>query len=172
MYYTDGNVGIGTDAPNGLLHVAGAIRMGSEAGTAEDPRGDLGNDYQGVVIRRTVSTNSTDGNIIARTDIMRLERDGTNGGLILRWGETAQAVLHGNGYTIDSSGNMAGVRVQAINQTDGGSMQVTDDADDIVHLHLAFGNFHNSEHTCEVTISRSIDSDNWWTGFLKCTYDQ
>ena len=172
MNYTDGNIGIGIESPAGLLHVAGRVRMGSEAGTTEGPEGELDEAYRGLVTRRAVSLTSTDGNIIARTDVLRLERDGTNGGLKLRWDDTDSAALHGNGYTIDSSGNMAGVRVQALNQFDGGELTIADDADNIVHVHLTFGNFHNAEHTCEVTLTRSIDSDGYWTGILRSTYDQ
>jgi hypothetical protein len=169
IHFTDGDVGIGTESPAGLLHVAGPIRMGSEQGTTNGPATRL-RDFGGIVHRRTISIRNTDGHVLARTDVMRLERDGTNGGLVVRWDATPQAILQGYGTAIDANGNVRGIRVQAFNEFDGGERQVISNADDIRHIDFAFGNFHNAQDTCKVTLSRGLGAQ--WVGFLTCTVDQ
>ena len=72
-------------AQGGAPHVDGLVRSGSGTGTSESPATGLGARYEGVVTRRVVSTDCTAGSVIARTDELRLERDGTIGGMRIAW---------------------------------------------------------------------------------------
>jgi hypothetical protein len=61
-----------------LLQIKGMVRMGSETGTTEAPD-------KSVLVRRIKSTVVATGQIVARTDTLTLERDGTAGGLLIHW---------------------------------------------------------------------------------------
>lgn len=64
-------------AQNESLHVDGLVRSGSETGTSESPATGLGARYEGVLTRRVVSTDRSAGSVVAITDELRMERDGT-----------------------------------------------------------------------------------------------
>ncbi len=170
---TDGDVGIGVADPGGKLHVDGLIRSGSEAGTSQSPevQGGAGPAYMGIVTRRVVSTNNAVGQVIARGPTLRLERDGTPGGLRIVWGSTVEAILSVHGYAVTQAGALLPIREWGFNQFGGGSLQITDNADTVVSLHLSFGNYHNSGHTTDVVINRSSLSSSW-IGIVHSTYDQ
>lgn len=170
---TDGNVGIGTNSPAGKLHVNAPIRSGSETGTSQGPdtQGGSGPAYAGLVSRRLVTSSSAVGQIVARGPVMRLERDGTNGGLQMVWGATTDAILSAHGFAITQGGAMLPIRDWGFNQFAGGSFQVTDDADTVVSLHLSFGNFHNRGHTTDVVLNRSSLSGSW-VGTVNSTFNQ
>jgi hypothetical protein len=168
----DGDVGIGTNSPEALLHVDGRVRMGSEAGTSQSPDSGFQFDYGGIVTRRVYSSSNAAGQVVARGETIRLERDGTSGGLIIIWGATNNSVLNCNGYAVTSSGTVLPIRQTAINQTAGGTRQITLDADSVVSLHATFGNFHNGQHTTTVTLNRSLPSSNTWLGSVTSTFDQ
>ena len=179
MYYAGGNVGVGNTNPDALFQVSGLVRMGSETGTSESPTVNLsggGYAYHGVVTRRIVSTNPAVGQIVARTDILRLERDGTHGGLVLVWGPTAQAELSASGYAITDGGTLIPIKQDSYNQFGGGSLPIVTDAQQVVTVHLIFGNFLNAQQSAEVTISRGgngfgNNSPNW-IGMVHSTFDQ
>ena len=173
MFFQTGNVGIGVSEPSAPLHMNGPIRMGSEQGTTE-PGTNLKSPggYNGIVVRRIQSTSKTDGNVVARTNNIRLERDGTNGGMILRWGVKGESIIHGRGYAITNSGDVIGVLAQSVNENEGGSRQVIHDEDNIVYLKFIFGNIYGYGHTTEVTLTRAFPFRHQWFGFIKTTYNQ
>ncbi len=184
MFYNGGNVGVGNTNPNALFQVSGRIRTGSETGTTESPAASAPNGafiYRGIVTRRVVSTIHDLGQIVARTDVMRLVRDGTNGGFRLYWDQTfppnTQAVLSASGYVIDSNlqSRVAPIHTVIVNPTPGGFFVIATDSQKIVHLHLIFGNFYNGQETAEVTIGRAegVGVDDFvWVGMVHSTYDQ
>src|SRR5206468_11403328 len=64
------------------LRVRGPLRIGSETGTSETPN------PAGLVIRRINSTDRHTNQVVARTDRLTLERDGTSGGFLIRYPAT------------------------------------------------------------------------------------
>lgn len=67
-------------SPSASMRVSGTMRLGNEKGTSEGPLFPTFNPSTGLVVRRISTTVNTAGNVVARTDAMRLERDGANGG--------------------------------------------------------------------------------------------
>ena len=95
-------------AQNGSLHHDGLVRSGSETGTDDHPSMGLGADYEGVMTRRVVSANPSQGSVIARTDKLRLERDGTFGGMRIAWEDSTPTTntvscVYATGGSIDSA---------------------------------------------------------------------
>ncbi|MBX7212204.1 MAG: hypothetical protein K1X78_28110 [Verrucomicrobiaceae bacterium] len=163
-----GNVGIKTDAPTATLDVNGSTRLrdvmrqGSETGTSEAPG-------FGVITRRVSSTNSALNQVAATTPTMSLERDGTNGGWMVR-------VAASSRYTIAAMGmNSAGT---AVNYYSAGTSPagitlypVYTDAQNVVFFRLQFGDPYHNLHLTEVTLSRDA-GDNYWVGTMISTYNQ
>lgn len=168
----DGDVGIGTSSPQALLHVDGRVRMGSETGTSQSPQNGFAFTYGGLVTRRVYSSSNAAGQIVARDDTLRLERDGTAGGLIMIWGPTSNAILNCNGYAVTAAGVVLPIRQTGINQFGGGTRQIALDADQVVSVHATFGNFHNGQHTTTVTLNRSLPTSSVWVGTVTSTFDQ
>jgi hypothetical protein len=174
MVYNGGGVGIGA-TPNGLLRVAGAVRMGSETGTAGAPTdtGDSGFSYTGVVTRRVASGGQTLGNVVARTHEFTLERDGTPGGIRIQWAPNNSAIQTVRGIALRNNGTQMNIATGKFNEFAGGTRQVFLDADDVVYVHLIIGNMHNLSHATEITMARSgaVSSGNW-VGFMHSTFNQ
>ncbi len=170
MTYSGGSIGIGTSTPGGKLQVVGPIRQGSETGTAESPVGGI--TYEGVVTRRVVSTSTTNGSIVARVDDLRIERDGTNGGLKAEWGATGNAILDVQGYAVKVNGTVVAINKSSLNQFSGGSYSVIADADNVVFLHVMFGNPYNAAHATDLTLMRSNYGGPNWIGVITSSFDQ
>ncbi len=174
-------IGAGTSSPGGLLQVSGPIRAGSETGTTDAPTLNIAGSefsYSGIVTRRVVSGNLTANSIVARTNVMQIERDGTPGGMRFRWYASGPAVQSVRGIAMSQSGTLIAIRAEAANAFTGGVQQLFADADSIIWAHLFFGNLYNASHTAELTISRSLafgsaaEGGRYWTGHLVTTFDQ
>jgi hypothetical protein len=180
----NGNVGIATNTPLALLHIAGSdiaatsvridngglivaglIRSGVETNTSELPS------PTGLVVRRINSIVQTAGQVVARTDELTLERDGNPGGFLIRY-----PALPGN-TTIACMGiNSAGTQVNFYNALANpgapGTVQIYTDGQNIVHFECTFGiTYLSGHHLTRVTLSR-FGSDNFWSGELISTYNQ
>jgi hypothetical protein len=165
-----GGVGIGTNAPTALLDVAGPVRArgllrsGSESGTDQPPS------PAGVVVRRINSTITSAGSVVARTDHLTLERDGSAGGFQIRYSSSPGVT------TIACMGmNSLGTQINfytAIDPSGSGTVPLYNNSQNIVHFECTFGRTYNSgQHLTQVTLSR-FASDTYWSGTLTSTYDQ
>jgi hypothetical protein len=162
-----GNVGIGTTNALVKLQISGQIRMGSEAGTSQPPTYPTGGGNNGLIIRRIFTTNIAAGQIVAVTDEINLERDGTNGGWrVNRFGPTTNQVCNCTGTT--STGATLG---KAFNNLGTGITQIYNNAENVVFIHCIFGNPYNSAHTTEVTLTRNA-TDYFWMGTTISTFNQ
>ena len=107
-----------------------------------------------MVVRRVNSTTAAAGQIIARTDLFTLERDGSNGGILLRY-----PAFPGN-VTIASMGlNTAGANVNFFttlsDPSTAGTVQIYSNAQNVVHFECSFGiTFAGGQHLTQVTLSR------------------
>ncbi len=169
-----GGVGIGTNNPSAPLHVhgnarvTGLLRSGSETGSSHVPN------PAGLVIRRINSTASTVGSVIARTDLVTLERDGTAAGLVIRYPvTTVKQTVSCTG--IDKNGTPVGF-YQAFTPAGAGTVQICTDVQRWVKVQISFGNTYNQGgHVTQVTLDRYDDgatSDNYWMGTLTSTFNQ
>ncbi len=176
LVYASGGVGIGVANPTtaldvaGSVHASGLFRNGSEAGTTEAPS------PTGLVVRRINSTSSSAGQVVARTDLLTLERDGTAGGMLV--------VNHGspgiketvNFLGIDSSGTPKGRTFSFDNFKIGDYLEIFYDTQNIVHAEISFGRtFDAGQHMTQVVIDRYDDGvthDFYWSGTVTSTFNQ
>ena len=173
---TNGNVGIGTATPNSdsLLQVKGMVRMGSETGTSEAPN-------RPILVRRIHSTSSATGQVVARGltysgNSMTLERNGSNGGLILKLtgsnanGGGAQI----SGYGITAGGAFVGVNI--IGLANNSSTQIFTEAQKICSCRISFGEPFNDSDMTTVEMMRYVDTgvqnDFYWAGTVTSTVNQ
>ena len=156
------NVGIGTTAPAAKLQVSGGIRLGSEIGTGESPYYP---DATGLVLRRVYTTNYTAGSIVAKTDVLNLERDGSYTGFRINNTSTGNLTCNCQGTTgagafiSKSISLVAGINVLFTN------------AENVLYFHCMFGNFYGAGHITEVSLSR-YNGDYFWLGTLTSTFNQ
>jgi hypothetical protein len=156
-----GSLGVG-----GNFDLLGLMRQGSEIGTAE-PAG------RGIIIRRIQSTNSAAGSIVARTDTVTLERDGTLGGWRI--------------VTAPNAGNVV-VSAIAVNANDqvfaknivigpspypAATNTLFFDNQYIISLRCSFGSPYDLGHHTEVSIIRTPNQGSpSWVGTLMSSYNQ
>lgn len=164
-----GNLTVGTSAalPNDA-RVFGAIRVGNETGTSMGPSYPSGSN--GMILRR-VFTNQFNiaGEIVAITDNMSLQRDGTNGGFRI---VNASTVAPGNEICNCMGVNSVGGSVnKAFNNLGLGATQVYNDLENIVYFHCIFGDPFNAGHITEITFTRQF-ADWFWMGTVLSTFNQ
>jgi hypothetical protein len=152
--------------------VTGYLRLGSETNTASGPSYPLGS--AGLVIRRIASTSLTSGTLVARTDQLQLQRDGTASGLQMAYVTTGsfQAVI--NAFGITTNGTMVVYR-HTVPSPGSGTLAIFTDSQKLVHYDISFGNTYNAIHTCHVVVDRYDDgstSDYFLVGTMTTTYNQ
>jgi len=156
------NVGIGTTTPterlevNGNIRAQGVVRMGSENGTAEIPD-------SGIIVRRAVSQAANNGRVVARTGVLQLQRDGTNGGFKIV--ATAHGAISCMGVT--STGANANVNLTL----ESGTTQVYTDGQNLVFINCSFGDPLDGGPETQVALHRESD-DWWWYGTITSSYNQ
>ena len=171
LIYAAGGVGIGTNAPsaeldvNGSARARGTLRLGSETGSAEAPA------ITGIVVRRLNSSSSMAGTVIARTDALTLERDGTAGGWGVRYsGNGKKQVIALVG--MNASGQSVNAYINIPASTSSSVVSVFADGQNVVHFRGALGNTYNQgQHLTEVTLTRD-GTDNYWGGTVTSTFNQ
>jgi hypothetical protein len=158
---------------NGSIHIdgqvrtSGMLRTGSETGTFERPEYGLPS-YEGLVVRRAVSSSASAGLVIARTDGLRLERDGTMGGLRVAWNATRGGTIACMGLT------QAGEPVGNFSRVGGstpGTFQVFTDSQNVVYYSCSFGQENEIGDVTEVTMARDPGFKSW-VGTLTSSVNQ
>ncbi len=154
---------------SGNQRIIGTLRTGSETGTSQAPN------LSGLVIRRVLSTSSTAGQVVARDNKFVLERDGSPGGLRLRYVGPAPiggAIIHYTGA--NGSGAAVGGFV-ALYSTNTGTTQIYTSAQNVTFCKITFGDPWYSSHMTEVTLMRFAAGGNdssIWIGTVVSSYDQ
>src|SRR5262249_19791381 len=152
-----GGVGIGTNSPvlplhvNGSERVTGVIRVGSEIGSTEPPS------PPGVVVRRINSTVQNMNQVVARTDTLTLERDGTPAGMLIRY-PANPGVTTINWMGVNNLGSVLGGTSPLNNPVIGGTRQLFTDGQHLAHVEISFGRTYNSgQHLTQVVLDRYDD---------------
>jgi hypothetical protein len=151
------------------VHVPGMLRLGSETNTASGPNYPS----DGLIIRRVASINPATSNLVARTDVLMLTRDGTAAGLAMNYSLVGTSYQNIVAIGIDNTGVQHIFRTTL---TSGSStLFIFDNSLHIVHYDVSFGNVYNNGHTCHVILDRFDNvstSDNFLVGYLTSTYNQ
>jgi hypothetical protein len=161
----------------GDVRIPGMVRFGSESGTADSPKSpdDTNNgygldSYNGLVVRRAVSTNSTKGSIIARTDKVRLERDGTDGGI--QYTPTGFSNYKTYPFIITCTGmTVTGAALNKYIETQVGTGSVYANSDNVVQFDCRIGDTYAPQHDTRVSMHRGF-VNGYWVGEIISSYNQ
>ncbi len=155
------------------LRTNGLIRAGNETGTSETPQfeSSIGT-YNGLITRRINTTDETAGQVAARTNVLRLERDGSFGGWriandVLTGMESRQTV-HCLG--VNNAGAVIAARIQFGSGAAGTTVLYTN-AQNIEYMQCSFGNTYNTGHQTQVVVQR-FTADRYWVGTVTSTFNQ
>jgi len=146
------------------LNLAGLLRQGSATGTAESAG-------RGLIMRRMESTNMTASTIVARTDTLTLERDGTlRGWRMVNTAHPGQVTA--SMFVINANGGANWGEIVLDNPSMPGTNALFSGFD-FVYLRCTFGNSFDLGHQTEVSISCTPDnySPNW-VGTIISSYNQ
>ena len=141
------------------FRINGTMRMGNETGTTQPATGP-------IIVRESLSTNQTNGNIVAITDDMQLQRDGTNGGLKIVVNSSFSRAIACTGVT--RTGGFVGF-VDEFNAAT--TATVFTNAQAVVRYDCTFGNYFGSRDHTRVVMTRD-GSDYYWMGFIESTFNQ
>jgi hypothetical protein len=121
-------------------------------------------------VRRTGSQATGAGRVVARTDSLTLERDGSNGGW--RLVNTPGAGQNTAVFTgITSAGTTVNKVLTFPVPVAAGTNTVFSNADDILWFQGSFGNAYGGGNITEVSLMR-YTGDFWWFGTLRSTFNQ
>jgi hypothetical protein len=144
--------------------VVGLFRSGSETGTSQGPG------PAGLVIRRINSLSAVAGQVVARSDLLILQRDGSNGGLqIIYPASPGYQTIAAMG--MDNNGNQVNFYTAIASPSTAGTIQIYSNAQNVHSCQITFGNTFNSGHVTQVNISRYLN-DYYWVGTVTSTYNQ
>jgi hypothetical protein len=118
------------------------------------------------VVRRINTDVTTAGTVVALTDGLALERDGTSGGFRVTSNNSNSQMIASLGMTQDGA---AVNRYLAFSSP--GTSTLYSDADNVVYFQCTFGNPSAMDHQTQVCLARQPDS-NTWTGTVISTYNQ
>jgi hypothetical protein len=127
------------------------------------------------VVRRINSYSQASGQIVARTDTMTLERDGTAAGMRVGF-PSSPGKLTVNYIGINNVGATVTGHLALNNPVGPATQQLFSDSQHVVHVQLSFGRtYSTSTHVTQVVLDRYDDgttSDYYWVGTLTSTYNQ
>jgi hypothetical protein len=154
---------------DGTLQTSGMVRTGSGTGTFEGPGAGHLSTYEGLVIRRAASNSTSPGNVVARSEYLRLERDGSPGGLRVAWNATAGGSIACMRLT------QAGAPVGNYSEVGGstaGTFQVFTNSQNVVYYSCSFGRLNGyMGHVTEVSMARTEGTKSW-VGTLTSSVNQ
>ena len=169
FWNSTGQVGIGTTNPAatldvaGSVHASGTIRLGSETGGAPAYA-------NGLIIRTVSSQNQTVSNIVARTDTLTLERDGTYGGLLIRWtASPGYCVINASGIATNNGYQVFHYMISS--PATNGTVSLYPSPQILSHYDISFGNPFMPANMTHVVLDR-YDTDYFMTGTITSTYNQ
>jgi hypothetical protein len=149
------------------LRISGTVRLGSESGTTDAP------DYPGagLIVRRIRSVTSTAGSVVAVAGTIRLERDGTEGGL---------RVTNSSPFTNPSvqcmvMSSSAAVSGRMVTASAGATVLLIANSDNIVMVNCQVQYSHPNPVLDEgfvVQLSRTSFGSDIWSGFVTSTTNQ
>jgi hypothetical protein len=162
-----GNVFPGSVSIGANLNLAGLLRQGSETGPAA-PSG------RGLILRRLESTNATAGTVVARTDTLTLERDGTlRGWRIVNTANPGYAAISAVFLGVDS--RQIWKTIALPNPSTPGTNVLFSEIDlptPLLHFRCTFGNAYELGHHTEVSLFSSDSSSPNWVGTIFSSYNQ
>jgi len=132
------------------------------------------NALNGLLIRRVSSLNYSTNQVVARTDTLTLERDGTFAGLLIRYVAGAGRITI-NSTGVNNAGTSIPVHVAMPSPGSPGTVQLYTDAQHMVHVEISFGNTFNNLQITQVVLDRyddGITSDFYWVGAVTSSYNQ
>lgn len=142
----------------GGIRLDGLVQLGS---------GNAG--IRPLVVRRVESTVKTNGAVVARTDEVRLVRDGSSGGFLI----IVEPAVVGNqevaAFGVDATGQVVG-RYLTMNDANPTNALWTD-AQNIVHFRATFGDTFQNQNQTEISLSRQ-NGDFYWIGTLISSFPQ
>lgn len=154
---------------SGTHRVTGMFRSGVENGTSQGPN------RNGLVIRRINSSTTSAGQIVAKGLNVNLERDGTAGGLRLRFTATVSDVLV-TGTAINSSGSVVGVYRIFYTADSSGTHTLFTNAQRIAYVNILINHPFNLQDSTQVVMNRFADNagndHGSWVGFITSTINQ
>ena len=163
MTVYDGGSSPGYVAVFGDLYSNGLTHSGNGSGTAEAPD-------KGLILRRIKSTTTAVGSVVARTDKLTLQRDGSNGGWrIVNLASPGHTTIAATG--LNSGGGTVNFVTSIINTAGAGITPVFSDGQNVVSFRCSFGDFFGPGETTEVSLTR-YPGDSFWTGTVTSTYNQ
>jgi len=109
--------------------------------------------------------------VVARTDQLRLERDGTDGGLRIAWDANVFGTSTVNCMGINGAGGAINHYSQPVTSTAAGTAQVYTDAQNVVYATCSFGDSYNDLHVTQVALQR-VPGDNFWVGTVISSFNQ
>jgi len=172
---------VATLFPAAGFQVKSSVRQGIETGTTQLPSvgtttgpaviGGTTFGYTGLVSRRINDTAfGIAGRVLARTDALTLEKDGTNGGL--RIGYPVASGLPNVACTgVTSTGAVIGRAFIPTAGAVGGVNQIFTDAQGVVFVTCSFGDSFLLNNITSVSLQR-YPGDYYWVGSVTSTYNQ
>lgn len=167
---SDGNVSLRTDGvnrlaidPAGTVAIPGMVMQGSGTGTANPPGKPL-------LLRRIVSTNTAIGSVVAISESMSLQRDGTTAGLriVVAPNSNNQDIV---AMGLSSSNATVNRQLTFTNVAFARTFDLFSNGENIVFAHISFGNPFNAEGQTVVTLQRR-NGDTFYTGTVISTVNQ
>jgi hypothetical protein len=163
-------------AQSASMRIGGTVRLGNETGTTQGPLYPTTSGSTGLVVRRTSSTSSTAGHVVARTTALRFERDGTAAGFRLAV-DPAQTNCGGNNcfkiacFAVNAAGAVLG-RQFTLGSADP-PLTVFSNADQAVYLQCSFGAMPADSVSEQTSVQLQRDPLRFeWRGFLISTTNQ
>jgi hypothetical protein len=153
--------------PTGVIRNINGVRSGSETGTSQLPTVNTAAGYVGVINRRINDTSlGLAGRVLARTDTLTLERDGTTAGLRINnpTGVANQTVAC---LGITSTGGLATRVFSPL----AGLTTVFSDLQGVISVDCTFGNAFNLANITKVHLLR-FPNDFFWVGTVTSTFNQ
>jgi hypothetical protein len=156
----------GSLAIGGNLDLFGLMRQGTEAGTSETAG-------RGIIVRRIQSTNSAVASVVARTDTITLERDGTLGGWrVVNAANAGNVTISAFGIDGDSH-TFAQSIILGPNPYPASTNILFSAGQNVVNFRCSFGSPDEVGHHTEVSLLRSPNQNSpVWIGTLTSSYNQ
>ena len=145
------------------LYVNGLTHFGNGSGTAESPD-------KGLVVRRIRSTTATAGSVVARTDKLTLQRDGSNGGWrIVNVASPGNTTIAATG--LNSGGGTVNFVTSISSGAGAGTTSIFSDGQNVVSFRCSFGDSFGPGEMAEVSLTR-YPGDSYWMGTVTSTFNQ